>query len=83
MGYICFVVEQVIVGNIEDLFDLDFIFDGGELIYFFVGMVVNVNEFYWDFGDLIILVELNFMYVYNGFGIYFVCLIVMNNCNFI
>ncbi len=80
-GHICSAVEQVIVGNIEDLPDLDFTFDGGELTYSFVGTVANANEFYWDFGDSTTSVELNPMHVYNGPGTYLVCLIAMNNCN--
>lgn len=80
-GHICSAVEQVIVGNIEDLPDLDFTFDGGELSYAFMGAVANANEFYWDFGDSTTSVELNPVHVYTEPGTYLVCLVARNNCN--
>ena len=80
-GHICSAVEQIIVGNIEDLPNLDFTFDGGELSYSFMGTVANANEFYWDFGDSTTSVELNPVHVYSEPGTYLVCLVARNNCN--
>lgn len=80
-GHICTAVEQIVVGNVEDLPDLDFTYDGGELSYAFVGTVANANEFYWDFGDSTTSVELNPAHVYDEPGTYLVCLVAQNNCN--
>lgn len=54
----------VIIGNIGDLLEFNFIYIGDEFIYSFMGSVQNVDSFYWDFGDFIILIDLNLIYFY-------------------